>query len=124
MPPGTTDGSPAPAALETARKAAGCAGLDWHGTRKAAWRAVMAAKLPETGYTLRRAVSDAAHAVLARGLISEADFAALRGPWRQVTGETEPVTQPVLANTFPLSTGSPIPAGTAIPESLGTADGA
>lgn len=81
------EGSPGPAALARAVTAAAAAGRDWDGTRKAAWRIPVVQRWPVSGYTVRRALSDAAGAGLTRDLISDADYATLSGPWELVTGE-------------------------------------
>lgn len=78
------EGTITPAALRRAKQAALEAGRDWEGIRKQAWD--LADSAPWTSYQIRRGVSDAAHAELARDLISEADCKALRAPWEQVTG--------------------------------------
>ncbi len=79
------DGSPAPAAAAAPRAAAIGAGRDWDGARREAWNIAFRADWPVSGYPVRRGISDAAHAVLVRDLISGAEFAALYAPWQQAT---------------------------------------
>lgn len=79
------EGTIAPAALRRAKQAATDAGRDWEGARWRAWNLADSAPWPSS-YQIRRGISDAAHALLVRDLISEADYAALRGPWDRVTG--------------------------------------
>lgn len=78
--------SPGPAAWHAAWRAAMSAGRDWDGARKRAWDLADTAPWP-SGYPVRRAVSDTAHALLVRDLITETQFSALCQPWRQVIGE-------------------------------------
>ncbi|MGC2163403.1 MAG: hypothetical protein WA634_15955, partial [Silvibacterium sp.] len=80
------EGSPAPAALRRAKQAATQSGRDWEDARRRAWNLADSAPWPSS-YQIRRGISDAGHAILAADLISVADYAALRAPWDQVTGQ-------------------------------------
>lgn len=79
------EGSTAPAALRRAKQAAADAGRDWDAVRRRAWN--LADHAPRSSYQIRRGISDAAHALLTADLISDGDYAALRAPWDQVTGQ-------------------------------------
>lgn len=80
------DYSPGPAALTAAQQAAAGHGRDWKTVRDLAWDVATRASWP-AGYPVKRGISDAATALLAADLISEADFGTLTGPWRRVAGE-------------------------------------